>query len=326
MIGGLLALEKVLAILPVVQANQGIRVSELSRITGIPEAEIVTDLPDLVNLCGVPPYSPVDLVDLAVENDRVTIRFAEQFRRPVRLTLREALAVDMALAGCEEQEDGPFARAVAGIRAKLREAVSPEVAEELVKAGEGIRLVHSPGLAARLLGVIREAMNRQVEVRIEYFSRSRGRVEERTIQPYGFFEQGGHWYVVALAVERNEVRTFRADRIKSAVPTERDFEVREDFDISAYRTAGPPEPGDPALAVSLRFDAAVARFAMEGFPAEAFKEAPDGSVVARVLTGSTPWLVAELMRWGGTVEVTSPPSLAREVRDRALATLEIYGE
>ena len=43
-------------------------------------------------LCGVPPYSPVDLVDLSIQGDRVSIRFAEPFGRPVRLTLPEAIA------------------------------------------------------------------------------------------------------------------------------------------------------------------------------------------------------------------------------------------
>jgi len=165
--GGLVVLRKVLAILPLVQAHQGITVAELSRLTGIPEEEIAGDLPNLVNLCGVPPYSPIDLVDLEVEGDRVTIRFADQFRRPVRLTLKEALALELALTGFTDEDAGPFAVAVEGIREKVRSALSPQVAHEVSQAGEHITAVRSPGLAGKMLRVLKDAMSRQVIVTIE---------------------------------------------------------------------------------------------------------------------------------------------------------------
>ncbi len=322
---GLVVLRKVLAILPLVQAHQGIQVAELSRLTGIPEAEIAGDLPDLVNLCGVPPYSPIDLVDLEVEDDRVTIRFADQFRRPVRLTLKEALALELALTGFEEEDDGPFAQAVAGIREKVRAALSPRVAQDVSQAGERISAVRSPGLAGKMLLILKDAMNRQVEVSVEYFSRSSGRISRRTIQPYGFYEQTGHWYVVARSVERERVMTFRADRIRSAEPGHAGYDIPDEFEVATYRGRGAPDPVGDGVEATIRFGAEIARFAREAFPAHRVVELDDGAVEATLVTSGTAWLVSELLRWGGGAEVVSPPEIRRELRQRATETLARYG-
>ncbi|MCU0725220.1 MAG: WYL domain-containing protein [Planctomycetes bacterium] len=322
---GMRLLRKVLTILPFVQRNQGIRVSELATLTGIPEAEIVRDLPDLVNLCGVPPYSPMDLVDLAVEGDRVTIRFADAYRRPVRLTLREALALEMALSGWEKEREGPFRNAVRAIREKVRRACSPEVAKSMEQASERIVAAPPPGLAGRMVGVLKDALARQREVTLTYFSRSQGRLSRRVVRPYGIYEQRGHWYAVAFDTEKKRLRTFRADRIKDAGTTGRDYEIPEEFDVAAFRREEPPEPEAGATEVLLRFEEEAARFAEEGFPAQEKKRFADGSLRAVVRTGGRAWIISELLRWGARVMVESPPDVVADLVDRARRTLERYG-
>lgn len=324
--GGVEVLRKVLRILPLVQGNQGIRVSELARQSGIPEEEIMTDLPALVNLCGVPPYSPMDLVDLEIEGDRVKIRFADQFKRPVRLTLREAIALDMALAGWEERGEGPFGRAVSSLRKKVRDAVAPEVADEVSRAGARIGAPADVGQPGRIVSLMKEAVGRQVAVRMEYFSRNSGRLSEREVHPYGIYEQGGHWFLVGLEPVSGLVKTFRADRVRMATLTARDYEIPLDFDVGRYRREGPVEPEGEALEVKVRFDPESARFAREEFPASEWEEHPDGSVVATVKTNRTFWLVSELLPWGGHVSIRSPDSFRVELADQAGAALALYGD
>jgi proteasome accessory factor C len=321
---GMGLLRKVLAILPAVQMNQGIRVSELSKLTGIPEDEIVRDLPALVNLCGVPPYSPIDLVDLSVEGDRVSIRFAEQFRRPVRLTLREALALEMTLAGWEDEREGPFRAAVRSIREKVRRACSPEVAKSVKGAGERIAAQRPMGLAARVVGILKDALSRQREVRIQYFSRSQGRLSDRTVRPYGIYEQRGHWYLVAFETAKGGIRTFRADRIRAAETTDRDYLIPEEFDVGRFRREGPPDPDGEAVTVQVLFAEDVARFIRENFPAREFRRLPDGSVRAWIRITGPAWLLSEMLRWGAKARVETPPQVRTEVVERARRTLELY--
>ena len=322
---GIGLLRKVLAILPAVQKKQGIRVAELSQLTGIPEEEIVRDLPALVNLCGVPPYSPADLVDLAVEGDRVSIRFAEQFRRPVRLTLREALALEMTLAGWEEDREGPFRTAVRSIREKVRKACSPDVAIKVRGAGDRIAAQRPLGLGARVVGTLKDSLSRQREVEIEYYSRSRGSLSWRAVRPFGIYEQRGHWYLVAMEPAKGGIRTYRADRIRAVRTTDRDYLIPEEFDVGKFRRDGPPDPGDAAVTVDVVFDEDVARFIEETFPAKEFKLRADGSVRARIRVTGPAWLVSEMMRWGARACVEEPSSVRAEVVERAKRTLELYG-
>jgi proteasome accessory factor C len=316
---------RVLEILPVVRANEGIRVEELSRLTGIPVKEIVSELPRLVNLCGVPPYSPMDLLDLEIEGDRVTVRFAEQFRRPVRLTLGEALALDMALAGWEEEAEGPFAAAVTSIREKVRAALSPDVAESLSRASDAISVPSGPGRAAGMVARLKNALSRQTAVRVEYFSMSSGRLSERRVEPYGLFEQDGRFYVVAFTAPPGRVITLRADRVRALADTGEEYDVPADFDVMAWLNEGPPAPETPAMTAVIRFGPEHGRFARELFPSRDLEEDEDGTVTARVRTSGRYWLVFELLRWGAKAEVLEPAELRTTLVDRARETLARYG-
>lgn len=322
---GLDLLRKVLAILPVVRAKPGIRVSELARLTGISEEDIATDLPALVNLCGVPPYSPADLVDLQVEGDRVYLRFAEPFRRPVRLTPREAMAMEMALAGWAGESAGPFADAVRSIRRKVREACAPELAHDVQAAGERIAAAKPAGLAGRILRVLKEALGRQVEVRMEYYSRSSGTLALRRVRPYGIYERAGRWYLAAFEKEKREVRTFRTDRIRSAEPTRQEYVIPEGFDVAALQAAAHPDPGHPAYEVTVRFDAEYARFVREDLPASRVRDLGEGGLRAVLKVTGEAWLVGELMQWGEHAVVEGPPEFAERLVERARATLALYG-
>jgi predicted DNA-binding transcriptional regulator YafY len=322
---GLDAVRKVLAILPLVQNEQGIRVSELSRLTGIPEEEIVTDLPNLVNLCGVPPYSPMDLVDLEIEGDRVTIRFAEPFRRPVRLTIAEALALFMALSREDEDEESPFGRAIASIRGKVRAALSPEIAKGVEQAVSRISAVDGPGRAVGVVGMLNEALSRNVEVIVEYFSMSSGSLTKRRVRPYGIYERNGHFYLVGHSEPPDRVVTFRADRMRRVELTEVDYEIPADFDVAGFRRESLPKPDQPEIEARIRFDMDAARWAREFFPATSIAEEADGGATATVLTSGRFWLLNELLKWGGRARVEAPDGLAADLVERAKATLKRYG-
>ena len=316
-------LRKALLILSVAQGEHGIRLSELARRTGVSAEEIVSELPRLVNLIGVPPYSPMDLVDLEIKGDRVTLRFARQFRRPVLLTLSEAFALTMALAGWE-REEGPFVKAVRGIREKVRGALDPEVARRIEGASPAISAVAGPGQAPALVALLLKALSRQVATRISYFSRSSGGLAERIFEPWGVYEQEGHFYFVGPCLPPGRVVTLRADRIREARLTKDEYVIPDDFEVAQFRREGPPDPEEPTLCARIRFEPEIARFARELFPGSDLEEDPDGALRMTVRTTGRFWLVAELLRWGAQASVLEPPDLRAELLARARETLTQY--
>jgi proteasome accessory factor C len=96
-----------------------------------------------------------------------------------------------------------------------------------------------PGRLAKLEG----AISKQRTVKFHYWSISRDKHAERTLNPYALFNDRGKWYVVGLDLDREALRTFRVSRIeddiKFATRRERDFRIPADFDVSEFR--GRPE-------------------------------------------------------------------------------------
>ena len=71
-------LRRLLALVPWVVQHDGPTVEEVCVRFGLTEEELIAEL-DLVWCCGVHPFTPDSLIDVAVEEGRVWIRYADYF-------------------------------------------------------------------------------------------------------------------------------------------------------------------------------------------------------------------------------------------------------
>src|SRR5262249_22101373 len=115
--------QRILALVPWIVAHPGSTKSDLARRFGITEEQLDDDLA-LALMVGVPPYSPGDYPDVEGDGDgRVTIRLADYFQRPLRLTPSEGLALLAAgralLAVPGSDPTGPLATALDRLEAAL---------------------------------------------------------------------------------------------------------------------------------------------------------------------------------------------------------------
>jgi predicted DNA-binding transcriptional regulator YafY len=98
------------------------------------------------------------------------------------------------------------------------------------------------------LGKLEGAISKQRTIKFPYYSISRNRQSERTLNPYGLLSDNGSWYVVGQDLDRKDIRTFRVSRIRGdirfATRRERDFRIPADFDIDAYRGRPPWQIGE----------------------------------------------------------------------------------
>jgi proteasome accessory factor C len=315
------SLRHALTIIPLIQAHQGITVEELARRTGLTESEITDEVGALVMMCGVPPYAPNNYVSLWVQGGRVYIRFAEQFERPVRLVLQEALALLIALRPLEAPEH-PFHQAVRALRKKILEALSPE-AKRAIGRAEKTFVVQRKEAGARI-EQLQEAMSRCRELRITYWSAHRAATSDRVIRPYGMVEHGGDWYVVAHDSVRGKPVTFRVDRIREATMLDAEYEIPPDFDVQTWNKDRDFVPPPGKTVARVRFSPDAAKFAREDLPAKECQSLPDGSLVARVHVQSEVWFLSWLLQFGRGVEVLDPPELREKVRATCRAILAFY--
>ena len=109
-------LQQMLALVPWILAHPGSTMAELATRFDIDESELEQDL-ELLPMCGLPPYTADRLIDVWVGDDgAVSIRLAEYFERPLRLTPAEGVALLAAgrtlLAVPGSDPVGPLAGAV----------------------------------------------------------------------------------------------------------------------------------------------------------------------------------------------------------------------
>ena len=69
-----------------------------------------------------------------------------------------------------------------------------------------------------VLTALAAACRDRERLRFDYTAHS-GAVSRRSTEPYRIVHREGRWYLVAFDLDRNEWRTFRADRIVPKVPT-----------------------------------------------------------------------------------------------------------
>ncbi len=316
-------MRRVLAVVPWIVANPGRPVAEVADRFGLTEKELLDDL-GVVYLVGLPPYSPDALVDVQIDDDgRVTIRLADFFSRPLRLTPGQGLALlassDGLLSIPGTDPDGALARALAKLGAAL--GVDSEGATDPIE-------VHLGSAEGRLLDQLRQAAATATEVEIDYYSYNRDEHTTRQVAPWRVFADGGHWYVHAWCHRADGERIFRVDRIESLVELDRPAAVRPD-DGAEGQGIFHPRDDHPRVVLELRPEAA---WVVGNYPCEEVVEGPDGSLLATLVITAQPWLERLLVRLGPQARVVDgcglPGSerLAADVAGRILARYRPAGD
>jgi proteasome accessory factor C len=222
--------------------------------------------------------------------------FGDTFRRPPRLTPLEARAIRLAL-----EFVGPMVAAGAHsplerVRAKLEQTFgafdltqtpAPHVGEE-----EG------------LVDKLTQAINEHKLVEIEYLKPEEQEVVIRTVEPYSIERRLPNWYVHAWDTERDQPRSYRLDRMRSAKVLKKSFQPREGFDPSELHGA---------TSARIWYSPAVARWEIE----KGARPLVDGAAIADRSVGSAEWLVGEVVSYRGEAIVLEPPELRTRVAVRA---------
>lgn len=305
-------LERLLHILPAASREGGARLSDLALDLGVDEATVIEDLHEVQERSfHLPPGSPD--ISVTIAHDRVSVWTPGEFRRPIRLTPGEGLALGLALrlAALSARLQEPDRREA--LRAKLETALG-RVSEPTDTA----RHFRAPDLESDIRGMreilLRAAQNR-LPCAIRYLKPGAAGAEERGIHPYGVIHAEGHWYVLALCVAAGSVRAFRIDRILDAVPGSGSFEIPDSFDPDDHLHGGRVFRAERPVLTTVRYSPAVARWQAER---EEGTWEEDGSFIVQHAVADPDWLVRHVIQLAGEAEVLDPPDLRAMVREHAL--------
>jgi proteasome accessory factor C len=311
-------LSRLLALVPYLLARPGIRLAEVAQTFGVTEERLRKDL-DLLWVCGLPGHGPGDLIDVEFEGDTVTLFEPAGVTRPLRLTVDEALALLVALRTLADTPGLVERDAVDRALAKIEQAAGAAADAAADAAGRVEVAVEGE---ARVLPVVRHAVEQRRRLHLAYLVPGRDELTERDVDPMRLLLVEGHSYLEAWCRRVEGVRLFRLDRVERVeqldAPAEPPAEAQpRDLSQGVFR----PGPDDLLVTLALRPGAA---WVADYYPCESVQESVEGELMVRLRTGDTAWVRRLALRLGESGRVVAPAELAEQVRQDAGAALAAY--
>jgi proteasome accessory factor C len=297
---------RLLTLVPYLLTHQGISIEKLAMEFAVTQTQLLEDLNTLW-MCGLPGYTPLELIDLSFDSGYVTIWNAETLQRPRSLSKDEALTLVLGLGYLLdelEESESELSLVLRGLIAKLASSVDAPWPNK----------VHVGTLASPIVrGMVNQAIADRTAVVISYHSMARDELSERVIHPLELRIENENEYLLAYCELSAGYRTFRLDRILSIIPTQ----------SQAEPPLADPVQSEPKILAEIAVESRL-RDVFERFRVPA-RQATGSQGLQITVEGYTPnWLHREIMSFGGEVHLISPKLERDLLRQRAERALSAY--
>ena len=246
---------------------------------------------------------------------------------PLLFTAEEATVLYMGAQLVRSLLGQTYDDAARAATAKLDNVLPDELRSEVARARQSMVV---GGLTIldyhpweETIHILRRCIGERKRVQITYRG-FRHKESCRVIAPYALTLQWGYWYVVGFCYLRDEMRTFRVDRILDVVPQDETFSLPRGFDVREHMEQS--MRFESAYAVVVQIDASAAPEVRERFGTWMQLEAQsDGSVIAQFEAATLDWATGWVLGRGSSAQALEPPELVARVREAALGVLERHG-
>lgn len=289
---------RLLDLVPFLNTHQGIALKDLAQQFDVSTAQMSSDLTTLW-MCGLPGYTPLELMDLEFESGFVTIRNAATLAKPRSISFDEGVALILGLdllASSIPEERKDLLESIDSLKNKIAE-----------KVGVTGSLVAKPKASALLLSAISNAISKSAFLDITYHSLYRDEVTDRTIQPLELLHQEDEQYLRAYCFTAGAMRDFRLDRILKA-----DINLtKPDTNVHASNS----QPIDFLISLKSPSRDVVERFDIDY---------TDSSETHRLTSFSQQWIERSVLASGDGVELTKPENIRAAIASKAQLILDRY--
>lgn len=296
----LLRTARLLDLVPFLNTHQGIALKELAAHFDVTPTQMSADLMTLW-MCGLPGYTPLELMDLEFESGFVTIRNAPTLAKPRTITFQEGVALLLGLdlvAASIPEERADLLNLVQSLRERLTKLLGVPIKLSVVAATSGA-----------VSTTITQAIQSNGGLEIRYHSLYKDQISQRSVMPIDLYDSNGQQYMRAFCFTANDYREFRVDRIESAtaaaVPAQLSAEVVNQEKI-AFQITAQTHSRDVAE-----------RFAISDMPLETAIE---------LSSYSRQWIERSVMASGAAVILNSPLEIRAELVKKAQLVLNRYKE
>ena len=291
---------RLLDLVPFLASHQGIELKALSDNFNVTESQMVADLTTLW-MCGLPGYTPLELMDLSFESGFVTIHNAETLSNPRALNDEEIIALllglDIVMASLPSD------------RNDLKLLAVDLIKQLSIRSSIPSKMSAVPATPGSVRAIIESSLIEKRGVEILYHSSYSDEISRRIVIPIELRQENGFEYLWGVCQSAHALRSFRLDRIQEAVVK------------STSIDAVPVTATEPSRGISYTIHAhsrprqVIERFAIN-------KEAFTANL--QVVSFSTEWIKRSVLASAGSVEVVEPATIRSEILHSAQSLLARY--
>ncbi|MFZ9204639.1 MAG: WYL domain-containing protein [Candidatus Nanopelagicaceae bacterium] len=293
---------RLLDLVPYIVAHPGISITELAKVFSISRDEVLKDL-NLLFLCGLPGYTPLELIDISFDEESVVIRDPQNLAAPRNLNESEALIARIALAALEESTPKTSAAylQIIALREKIAEAFSSSIPASAI--------TFTLDKERATLEAIENAIKQELDLEMTYNNVTKDSSSRRSITPISIIAEDKRTLVSAYCHSAKALRTFNLAQISEVSTKERstrtDLERLED------------SRGSSAEVIIKSGDS---RFVSEN--ASSLKEISKSCYQIDIFQPE--WIVRSVLAGADSLELAKPLELRAEIAERANRALLAY--
>ena len=192
-------------LIPYILENPGVSITKLAKQFSVTEKQIESDL-QLVFMCGLPGYTPYELIDLIFEEGIVSIIDPQVLDKPRRFTKSELVVIALGLQLLGELSSSDSTRLS---KIKL-------LSNKITQLGSSNSVIFAPSSSkSPFVEVISKAITNKKSLTIQYQSLVKDEVSIRTIFPHNLYFMNGNLYLLAMDLAAKADRVFKVELIKT---------------------------------------------------------------------------------------------------------------
>ena len=191
-------------LIPYVLENPGISIAELSAKFSVTQAQIESDL-QLVFMCGLPGYTPYELIDVAFEDGVVSVIDPQVLDKPRKFSSNEIVVIALGL------------KILIDINQTNSTALTKlkQLSEKIAKLGSNKSILMAGDVSAfPFFEIISKSISEQRILNLQYHSLIKDQITQRLVLPEKLYFLNGSLYLAALDIDIDSDRVFKVDLIK----------------------------------------------------------------------------------------------------------------
>ena len=289
---------RLLDLVPYINTHQGIALKDLAAVFEVSNAQMVNDLTTLW-MCGLPGYTPLELMDLDFESGYVNISNAPTLAKPRSVTFDEGVALILGLdllRASIPTDRSDLLEKIDSLSARLSSIINLNSTFSVVApVNQGVSAAIDEALASRS------------SLEIEYHSMYRDEITQRTIFPIEMIQVEGQQYLSSYCYFASDFRQFKLDRIQKAEVTQESKTIPEDA-ADTQRINSRLKVLKPTREIAERFSR---------------QDLKTGSEFD-FQTYSQQWLERSILSSGDGVALLTPPEIRASIAQMAQSMLDRY--